>query len=217
MLGLIGKKIGITRIFRDDGASIPVTVIQAGPCKVVQKKIQKTDGYNAIQLGFGDIREKKVKKPHAGHFKKLNLPPQKMLREFRLDQKEIEGINAGQEINLSIFKKGELVDITGTSKGKGFAGVMKRYGFRGAPGSHGTHYFHRHGGSIGSRFPQHVRKGTRMPGRMGNARVTIQNIEIADTRPEDNLLLVKGSIPGNKNSFVLVQKRKKSTIAPFPG
>lgn len=209
MLGLIGRKIGITHIFKDDGNSIPVTVIQAGPCKVAQKKTSQTDGYNSIQLGFGDILEKKVKKPQTGHFKKSNISPQKILREFRIDAKEIEGINEGQEINLSIFKKGELVDITGTSKGKGYAGVMKRYGFKGAPGSHGTHYFKRHAGSIGCRFPQHTRKGMRMAGRMGNARATIQNIEIADIKPEDNLLLVKGSVPGNKNSFVLIRKAKK--------
>ena len=209
MLGLIGKKIGMTHLFKEDGNFIPVTVIQAGPCPVVQKKTKKTDGYNAIQLGFGEVKEKRVKKPELGHFKKVNLTPQKILREFRLAPKEIEGINVGQELNISIFKKGEYLDITGTSKGKGFAGVMKRHGFRGAPASHGTHYSKRHGGSIGSRFPQHVRKGTRMAGRMGNERVTVQNLEIADIRPEDNLILIKGSIPGNKNSFVLIKKAKK--------
>ncbi len=210
MLGLIGKKIGITHLFKEDGNFVPVTVIQAGPCRVVQKKTEGNNGYNAIQLGFGEADEKKAKKPELGHFKKANLPPQKVLREFRLDVQDIKEFNVGQELNLSIFKKGQLVDITGTSKGKGFAGVMKRHGFKGAPGSHGTHYFHRHGGSIGCRFPQHTRKGMRMAGRMGNARVTVQNIEVVDIRPEDNLLLVKGSIPGVKNSVLLIKKAKKS-------
>jgi len=211
MLGIIGKKIGITHIFKEDGNFVPVTVIQAGPCSVVLKKTEKTDGYNAIQLGFGDIKEKKVKKPQLGHFKKVNLTPKKILHEFRLGPQEIEGINIGQELNTSIFKKGECVDVTGTSKGKGFAGVMKRHGFHGAPASHGRHYFRRHGGSIGSRYPQHVRKGTRMAGRMGNEQVTVQNLEIADIRPEDNLILIKGSIPGNNKGFVLIKKTVKTT------
>ena len=211
MLGLIGKKIGITHIFKEDGNFVPVTVVQAGPCSVVQTKTEKTDGYNAIQLGFGDIKEKKVKKPQLGHFKKVNLIPKKILHEFRLGPQEIEGINIGQELNTSIFKKGECVDVTGTSKGKGFAGVMKRHGFHGAPASHGRHYFRRHGGSIGSRYPQHVRKGTRMAGRMGNEQVTVQNLEIADIRPEDNLILIKGAIPGNNKGFVLIKKTVKTT------
>lgn len=211
MLGIIGKKIGITHIFKEDGNFVPVTVVQAGPCSVVQTKTEKTDGYNAIQLGFGDIKEKKVKKPQLGHFKKVNLTPKKILHEFRLGPQEIEEINIGQELNTSIFKKGECVDVTGTSKGKGFAGVMKRHGFHGAPASHGRHYFRRHGGSIGSRYPQHVRKGTRMAGRMGNEQVTVQNLEIADIRPEDNLILIKGAIPGNNKGFVLIKKTVKTT------
>lgn len=211
MIGLIGEKIGVTHLFKEDGNFIPVTVIQAGPCRVVQKKTEKNEGYNAIQLGFGEIKEKKVKKPQLGHFKKANLPAQKTLHEFRLGPKEMEEIKIGQELNISLFKKGDFVDVTGTSKGKGSAGVMKRHGFAGAPGSHGRHYFRRHGGSIGSRYPQHVRKGTRMAGRMGNAQVTVQNLEIADIRSEDNLILVKGSVPGNKKSLVLIKKAKKLT------
>lgn len=209
MLGLIGRKIGMTCLFGKEGTVIPVTVIKTGPCTVLQKKTEKTEGYNSVQLGFEEIQEKKVKKPQLGHFKKINVKPQNLRREFRLTPSEIEGINVGQELNISIFKKGEYVDITGTSKGKGFAGVMKRYGFKGAPASHGTHYFRRHGGSIGCRFPQHTRKGMRMAGRMGNAKVTLQNLEIADLMPEDNLLLVKGAVPGVNNSFVLIKKAKK--------
>jgi len=214
MIGLIGKKIGATHLFKEDGNCVQVTVIQAGPCHVVQKKTEENGGYNAIQLGFGDIKEKKAKKPQLGHFKKANLPPKKVLHEFRLAAQDVKEYNVGQELNTSIFKKGEYVDITGTSKGKGFAGVMKRHGFKGAPGSHGRHYFRRHGGSIGSRYPQHVRKGTRMAGRMGNAQVTVQNLEIADIRPEDNLILVKGSIPGNKKSVILIKKATKITSTP---
>jgi large subunit ribosomal protein L3 len=209
MIGLIGKKIGITHLFKENGDFIPVTVIEAGPCRIFQKKTEKSDGYNAVQLGFGELPEKKAKKPALGHSKKVNSAPQKILREFRLNPKEIEKINAGEELTISIFKKGEYVDVTGDSKGKGFSGVMKRHGFSGAPASHGSHYFKRHGGSIGGRYPQHTRKGTRMAGRMGNEQVTIQNLEIADIREKNNLILIKGSIPGNKNSFVLIKKAKK--------
>lgn len=211
MIGLIGRKVGMTHLFKDDGSFVPVTVIQAGPCKVVQKKTDESDGYYAIQFGFGEISEKKIKKPQLGQFKKRNIPPQKKLQEFRMGAEEIKTFNVGQELNTSLFKKGDYVDITGISKGKGFAGVMKRHGFKGAPASHGTAYFKRHGGSIGCRFPQHTRKGMRMAGRMGNARVTVQNLEVTDIKPEDNLILIKGAVPGNKNNFVLIKKAKKKT------
>jgi large subunit ribosomal protein L3 len=207
---LMGKKIGMTQILQENGDVIPVTVIQAGPCIISQKKMPEKDNYSAVQLGFLPAKSNRVKKPLAGHFKKAGIPPQRFLYEFRLDEKELEKYQVGQEIKVDRFKEGDFVDVTGISKGKGFAGVMKRHGFHGAPGGHGTHDYKRHGGSIGSSsFPSRVFKGTKMAGRMGNDRVTIQNLKVIQVRPEQNCLVVRGAIPGAKNGMLLIKKAIK--------
>jgi large subunit ribosomal protein L3 len=203
--GLIGKKIGMTQSFDAEGNGIPVTVIKAGPCTVVQKKDQEKNGYSALQLGL--VEEKGVKKPNkpmTGHFKKAGLPPLRMLREFRLADQA--GIKQGDQVFVDIFQVGEKVHVTGTSKGKGFQGVVKRWGFRGGRASHGS-MFHRAPGSIGaSSFPSRVTKGKRMGGHMGHARMTVRNLTVIGTDKENNLLLIKGAIPGPRGSYVLIRK-----------
>ncbi|MEW5802223.1 MAG: 50S ribosomal protein L3 [bacterium] len=209
-MGLIGKKIGMTQVLRESGEVVPVTVIQVGPCTVVQKKVKGTDHYNALQLGFLDKRESRTNKPLQGHFKKAGLSPKKFLKEIRLDDSEIDQYEVGQEIKADFFSAGDYIDVVGTSKGRGFAGVIKRHGFRGAPGSHGTHDYSRHGGSVGSNtYPGRVFKGLRMAGHMGNSRVTIQNLKIEDVRPEQNLVLIKGAVPGANNGVVVIRKAVK--------
>ncbi|MBE3579987.1 MAG: 50S ribosomal protein L3 [Caldanaerobacter subterraneus] len=206
--GILGKKHGMTQIFDEKGEVIPVTVIEAGPCVVVQKKTVEKDGYNAIQVGFGDISEKRVNKPLLGHFKKAGVSPKRYLREFRLD--DISGYEVGTEIKVDIFKPGDRVDVTGISKGKGFAGVIKRYGARRGPMSHGSKY-HRRVGSMGATTdPGRTFKGKKMPGRMGSDRVTIQNLEVVKVDPELNLLVVKGSVPGPKGSLLIIRDSVKS-------
>ncbi|MBC7331694.1 MAG: 50S ribosomal protein L3 [Synergistetes bacterium] len=206
-LGLIGRKLGMTQIFKANGEAVPVTVIEAGPCVVVGIRNVDKEGYTALQLGFGNIKPHKVNKPMRGIFKKAGVEPKKYIREFRVDS--VNGFEVGQEIRVDIFKEGEKVDITGISKGKGFAGPMKRHGFSGGPASHGS-AFHRYGSSLGGHTePGHVFKGKRMAGHMGNVKVTIQNLEIVKIYPERNLLLVKGSVPGSRNSIVLIRKAKK--------
>lgn len=206
-LGLIGRKLGMTQIFKPNGEVVPVTVIEAGPCVIVAKRSVDKEGYNALQLGFGYIKPHKVNKPLRGLFKKVGIEPKRYLREFRVDS--IDEFEVGQELTVDIFKEGEKVDVTGISKGKGFAGPMKRHGFSGGPASHGS-AFHRYGSSLGAHTePGHVFKGKRMAGHMGSAKVTIQNLEIVKIYPEKNLLLVKGSVPGSRNSIVLIKKAKK--------
>lgn len=206
-LGLIGRKLGMTQIFKPNGEVVPVTVIEAGPCVIVAKRSEDKEGYNALQLGFGHIKPHRVNKPLKGLFKKIGIEPKRYLREFRVDS--VEGFEVGQELKVDIFKEGEKVDVTGISKGKGFAGPMKRHGFSGGPASHGS-AFHRYGSSLGAHTePGHVFKGKRMAGHMGSAKVTIQNLEIVKVYPEKNLLLVKGSVPGSRNSIVLIKKAKK--------
>lgn len=206
--GILGKKHGMTQIFDEKGEVIPVTVIEAGPCVVVQKKTVETDGYNAIQVGFGDVKEKKLTKPLIGHFKKAGVPFKRYLREFRLD--DISGYEVGSEIKVDIFKPGDRVDVTGISKGKGFAGVVKRYGANRGPMSHGSKY-HRRVGSMGATTdPGRTFKGKIMPGHMGHERVTIQNLEVVKVDPELNLLLVKGSVPGPKGSLLIIKDSVKS-------
>ncbi|AAM25435.1 MAG: 50S ribosomal protein L3 [Caldanaerobacter subterraneus] len=206
--GILGKKHGMTQIFDEKGEVIPVTVIEAGPCVVVQKKTVEKDGYNAIQVGFGDVSEKKLNKPLLGHFKKAGVSPKRYLREFRLD--DISGYEVGTEIKVDIFKPGDRVDVTGISKGKGFAGVIKRYGARRGPMSHGSKY-HRRVGSMGATTdPGRTFKGKKMPGRMGSDRVTIQNLEVVKVDPELNLLVVKGSVPGPKGSLLIIRDSVKS-------
>jgi large subunit ribosomal protein L3 len=208
-LGIIGKKLGMTQLFLEDGSVMPVTVVEAGPCAIVQKKTKEKDGYDALQLGFLAKNSKRVNKPLAGHFKKAGVGPYFYLKEFRLES--VEGYDLGQEVNSSLFKRGDVVDVTGLSKGKGFAGVMKRHGFHGSPGSHGTHEYFRHGGSVGSAtFPHHVFKGLRMPGHLGNQRVTLQNILVVDVKEDQNLLLLRGGLPGSHNGWVLIRSAVKA-------
>jgi large subunit ribosomal protein L3 len=210
-LGLLGKKLGMTQIFDDHGNAIPVTVIKTGPCKVVQKKTSIKEGYNALQLGFDEVQKvARINKPLAGHFNKGSVAPVKFLKEFRVTPEDIEGNEVGSEITVEIFEPGEFVDVTGTSKGKGFAGVVKRYGFKGQPASRGTHEYFRHGGSIGQNMtPGRTYKGTKMPGHMGNKRVTVQSLKIVDVRGDTNILLVEGAIPGPTNGYVIVKKAVK--------
>jgi large subunit ribosomal protein L3 len=206
-LGILGHKIGMTRIFADDGTITPVTVIAAGPCPVIQKKELDKDGYNALQVAFDEIPERKATKPMNGHFAKAGTNSYRHLREFRLD--DISAYEVGQEITVDIFQPGEKVKVTGTSKGKGFQGVMKRWNFGGQRDSHGAEKVHRVPGSVGNAtFPGHIWKGKKMPGHMGDRKVTYNNLEVVDVRPEDNILLIKGQIPGARNSLVMVRKMK---------
>ena len=204
--GLIGKKLGMTQVFKDDGTLVPVTVIQAGPNVVVQKKTEETDGYNALQLGFEDKKEFRTNKPLKGHFKRAGVSPKKHLVEFRDFP---EDLKEGDEITVDIFSEGELVDVTGTSKGKGFAGTIKRHNFARGPMSHGSKS-HRIPGSIGAANAARVFKGQKMAGRMGNERVTVQNLEIVKIDKEKNLILVKGAVPGVRNSIVYIKEAVKA-------
>ncbi len=209
MNGLLGKKIGMTQVFGADGTVVPVTVIQTGPCVVVQKKDAARDGYDALQVGFGSRKAQRVNKPEQGHFKKAGKGAFEVLREFRTDK--AGDYELGQEIKAAeLFKSGDFVDVAGISKGHGFSGVIKRWSFAGFPGSHGTHEYFRHGGSIGNRsFPGRVFKGKRMAGHWGDERVSVQNLEIVEVRSEENLLLIKGSVPGAQRSMVIIKRAAK--------
>ena len=206
--GLIGKKIGMTQIFNEEGKVIPVTVIEAGPCVVSQVKTEETDGYNSIQLGFGAIKESKVNKPERGHFTKANIAPARYLREFRVDS--IEDVKVGDELKADIFMAGDKIDIQGTSKGKGFQGVIKRHGQHRGPMGHGSMY-HRRPGSMGSTStPGRVSKGKKLPGHMGAETVTIQNLEVIKVDLDKNIILVKGSVPGAKGSILKIKSSVKA-------
>ncbi len=205
---ILGKKIGMTQIFDEKGRAIPVTVVEAGPCTVVQIKTKDSDGYEAVQLGFGEVKEKKLIRPIKGHFTKANITPKKHLREFRLEE---ISCNVGDEIKVDIFNKGETVDVTGTSKGKGFQGVIKRHGQSRGPMGHGSMY-HRRPGSMGSTStPGRVYKGKNLPGHMGVETVTVQNLEIVKVDSDKNVLLIKGSVPGNKGAILKIRNSSKST------
>ncbi|MBN2645269.1 MAG: 50S ribosomal protein L3 [Desulfuromonadaceae bacterium] len=206
--GILGKKLGMTQIFTENGTRIPVTVVQAGPCAVIQKKIVETDGYNAVQLGFGVQKAQRINKPEMGHLTKAGKGAFKFLREMKGDISDCE---VGAEILCSdVFAAGDIVDVTGVSKGKGFQGVIKRWNFSGGRTSHGSK-FHRAPGSIGcSAWPSRVFKGKKMAGQMGNAQVTVQNLEIVEVRTEQNLILIKGAIPGPKDGLVTVRKAVKA-------
>ncbi|MGQ9508616.1 MAG: 50S ribosomal protein L3 [Thermodesulfobacteriota bacterium] len=207
-LGILGRKIGMTQVFKEDGSAIPITVVEAGPCWVIQKKTREKDGYEAIQLGFLPKSEKRLNKPLSGHIKKAEVGGVTYIRELRV--KDTSEFELGQEIRVDLFKAGDYVDVTGFSKGRGFAGVMKRHGFHGAPGSHGTHEYFRHGGSVGSAtYPHHVFKGKKMPGHYGNSRVTIQNLQVFEVREDQNLILLKGGVPGARNGLLVIQEAKK--------
>jgi len=208
-LGIIGKKVGMTQIFDQDGNCIPVTVVQAGPCFVTDIKTKERDRYSAVQLGYQEVPERKLTLPQRGHLKKAEVKPLKVLREFRVPEDSMADLSLGQEVDVSLFKPGDYVDVTGTSKGKGFTGVMKRHNFRGTKATHGTHEYFRHGGSIGGCVPAHTVKGRKMPGRSGAARVTLQNVEVVQVRDSEHLLMIKGGLPGARNSLVLIRKAIK--------
>ncbi|OGP64140.1 MAG: 50S ribosomal protein L3 [Deltaproteobacteria bacterium RBG_13_47_9] len=214
-LGIVGRKLGMTQLFLEDGSVVPVTVVQAGPCSVIQKKVEEKDGYNALQIGFLPKKVQRVNRPLSGHYKKAGMGPCYYLKEFRMEN--VEGYEVGQQVDVTLFKPGDVVDITGLSRGKGFTGVIKRHGFHGSPGSHGTHEYFRHGGSVGSAtFPHHTFKGLKMPGQHGNRKATIQNIKVLDIKEDQNLILLKGGIPGSPNGFILVRfaTKRKGLIAP---
>jgi large subunit ribosomal protein L3 len=205
--GLIGKKIGMTQIFDDSGVAIPVTVIEAGPCYVTQVRMPEKDGYNAIQLGFREVKSKRLTGGQLGHLKRNELPPLRILREFRVKNPEL---NEGDQVTVSVFAVGEKVDVIGTSKGKGFQGAMKRYHFRGGPKTHGQSDRQRSPGSRGSgTTPGRVYKGARGPGHMGNDRVTAQGLKVVLVDAERNLIGVRGSVPGAKGGLVLIKEARK--------
>ena len=208
MKTIIGKKVGMTQIFDEKGKVIPVTVIEAGPCVVAQVKSVETDGYNAIQLGFGDVKESKLNKAERGHFEKANIALKKHLREFRLDS--VEGITVGTELTVSEFAEGDKLDIQGTSKGKGFQGVIKRHGQHRGPMGHGSMY-HRRPGSMGpTSTPGRVFKGKKLPGHMGKVTVTIQNLDVIKVDTDKNVVLVKGSVPGPKGAILKLKTSVKA-------
>ncbi|WP_447973063.1 50S ribosomal protein L3 [Nitrospira sp. Kam-Ns4a] len=203
--GLLGKKLGMTQIYDAEGRLIPVTVIEAGPCQVAQVKTRERDGYEAVQLAWGEVKERKVTKAVLGHFKAAGVPPRRYLREFR----KLGDAQVGQVVKADLFHKGDFVDVEGVSKGKGFQGVIKRHHYAGGPESHGS-MFHRAPGSIGSSaFPSRVWKNKTLPGHMGSERVTIQRLTVVDSRPEENLLFVSGAVPGPAGGLVVVRKSKK--------
>ena len=200
--GLIGKKIGMTQIFDEKGNMIPVTVIEAGPCAVVQKKTTENDGYEAVQLGYGDMKANKVNKPMKGHFTKADVAPKKVLKEFKLA--DTSSLNVGDIVKADIFAAGEFVDVVGTSKGKGTAGVIKRWNFGRLRETHGTGPVARHGGSLGVIDPARIFKGKKMAGHLGTERVTVQNLSVVKVDSENNLIAIKGSVPGPKGGIVVI-------------
>lgn len=206
--GILGRKIGMTQVFAENGELIPVTVIEATPNVVLQKKTTETDGYNAIQLGFADKREKLANKPEQGHVAKATTAPKRFIREIR--DADVDGLEVGQEVKVEVFTAGEIVDVTGITKGKGFQGVIKRHGQSRGPMSHGSRY-HRRPGSMGPVAPNRVFKGKKLAGRMGGDQVTIQNLEIVQVDAERNLVLVKGNVPGAKKSLVVVRSAVKAS------
>ena len=207
--GIIGKKIGMTQIFDENGKVVPVTVVEAGPCVVSQKKTVENDGYAAVQIGFGDLKAHKVKKPMAGHFAKANVAPKRTLREFRFD--DIDAYNVGDLVKADVFAAGDKVDVTGTSKGKGYAGVIKRWNFQRLKESHGSGPVARHGGSIGSCCdPSRVYPGKKMAGHLGSERVTVQNLQVVKVDAENNLIAIKGAIPGPNGGTVVIHDTVKA-------
>jgi large subunit ribosomal protein L3 len=209
MTGLLGKKVGMTQIFKDDGKVLPATVIEAGPCFILQIKSKKKDGYSAIQCGFDKQKKKRVNKPKLSHFKKAKVEPLKFIKEILIKEEDEDKLKLGQQLKANLFEPGDYVDITGTTIGKGFQGVMKRWNFRGHPASHGS-TIHRAPGSIGaSATPSRVVKGKKMPGRMGNEKNTIKNLEIIKVDAENNLLVVDGSVQGKKGNYLIINKSKK--------
>lgn len=207
--GIIGKKVGMTQIFDESGKIIPVTVVEAGPCVVVQKKTEQNDGYEAIQIGFGDAKPHKISKPLKGHFEKADVAAKRILKEFRMD--DCSTFNVGDIIKADTFEVGDIIDVTGTSKGKGFAGAIKRHGNHSLRASHGTGPVARQAGSMGAiSDPSRIFKGKGMAGHMGNERVTVQNLEVVKVDAENNLIAIRGAIPGPKNGVVILSDSKKA-------
>lgn len=203
--GLLGKKLGMTQVYDEGGRLVPVTVIEAGPCRVAQVKTKETHGYEAVQLAFDEVPERKLNKPEAGHLKKAQIPPSRWVREF----KKVGEVQVGQAVRADLFRKGDVVDVEGVSKGKGFQGVIKRHHYSGGPESHGS-MFHRAPGSIGSSsFPSRVWKNKTLPGHLGTERVTVQGLKVMESRPEENLLFISGAVPGADGGLVVVRKSKK--------
>jgi large subunit ribosomal protein L3 len=213
MKGILGKKVGMTQIFGERGEAIPVTVIEAGPCFVAQIKTVEQDGYAAVQLGFEETKPKRLTQPQLKHLQKSNLPALRHLRELRIGDDELATFEEGQKLTVDIFAEGEFVDVTGTSKGRGFAGVVKRHGFRGGPKTHGQSDRLRAPGSVGAcTTPGRVFKGKRMPGRMGGERVTTQGLQVVLVDPERNLLALRGAVPGSKNGLLLIREARKTRL-----
>ena len=205
-IGILGKKLGMTQIYNENGQAVPVTIIQAGPCPVVDIKTPDRDGYSALVLGFGDQNPRRLNRSKSGLFEKAGIEPKRTLREFRVDS--LDEYSIGQEINVTLFEEGEIVDVSGISKGKGFAGVMKRHGYGGSRASHGASLVHRHAGSIGaSAYPGKVCKGKKMAGRMGNEKVTVKNLLVVAVDSDNNLILVKGAVPGARNGLLTLLKK----------
>lgn len=203
--GLLGKKIGMTQVFNHDGSLVGVTAVEVGPCVVVQKRTVERDGYAALQLGFDDKPERKANRPEAGHFNKAKCSPKRVLKEFRVSEEVAAEVEVGATIDISRLSVGQKIDVSSLSKGKGFAGVMKRYGFAGAKATHGVHECFRHGGSLGQNMtPGRVMKGKKMAGHQGNKKITVQNVEIVRVFQGDNLIFVRGPIPGGVNSVITI-------------
>lgn len=205
--GLLARKVGMTQVFADDGRAVAVTVIEAGPCVVVKKRTPETDGYSAIQVGFSGIKDKKVNRPDRGQFTKAQVKPTKWLREFRVE--DANQYEIGQEIKADLFQEGDLIDVTGVSKGKGFAGGIKRHNFNRGPMGHGSKY-HRRSGSLGAKGPARVFKGRKMPGRLGGERVTVQRLKIVKVYPEKNIILVQGAVPGPRKGLLSIKNSVKA-------
>lgn len=204
---IMGIKVGMTQIYNEDGTAIPVTVVEAGPCTVLQKKKEETDGYNAVQVGFYNLKEKQANKPAKGIFKKANVKPLRYIKEFHIE--DIDNYEIGQDINVDVFQEGDAIDVIGTSKGKGFAGAVKRHNFARGSMGHGSKY-HRRPGSLAAKGPARVFKGRKLPGRLGGERVTVQGLKVVKVYPERNLILIKGSIPGPKRGLVIIKDSVKA-------
>lgn len=210
-IGILGKKLGMTQIFKEDGEIVPVTLVECKEGYIVDLKIPEKDGYCSLKIGFEETIEKKLTKPELGYLKKRNLPLLKILKEFRLDKDEVKNYKIGDKITIEMFNEGDYIDVTGKSIGKGFQGVVKRHGFHGGPATHGS-MSHRAPGSIGSTAPQRVLKGRRMAGHMGNEKVTIQNLQIVKILKDENIIMIKGAIPGSSDSYVIIKKAVKKKV-----
>jgi large subunit ribosomal protein L3 len=210
-VGLLGRKVGMTQIYQEDGTAVPVTVLECGPCTVLQVRTEEHDGYVALQLGFADKRRKVATQAERGHAKKVNAEPKRFIREIRQAKPaDIEGVAAGQTLTVEVFSAVGRVDVIGTSKGRGYSGVMKRHGFKGLRATHGVKRMHRHPGSSGpSADPAHTRKGIRKPGQYGNARITVRNLKVVRVDPTNNLLLVRGAVPGPNGGYLTVRQTNK--------